>query len=182
MNKKCKLVISSEVNAKFYDLDPGVRRKLVEATKFFIPYAKHMPAYKLGRWDGTVSFTTLGGGTHVNLLEKLLPIVIEAGYEIEIEDQRIPYDFEFPLVTDDYFIDNLENPVWPPKHPAEGQQIKLRDYQVEVIRNYLDNLQCLQEIATGAGKCCIFATLIEIDIDETSDFGVYLLNKIKNKK
>lgn len=159
MEKKTKLVILDEVNAKFHDLDPGTRRKLVEATKFFIPYARHMPAFRLGRWDGTVSFTTLGGMTHVNLLEKLLPIVIEAGYEIEIEDQRVQHEFEFPLVTEDYFVDNMENPVWPPKHPAEGQLIKLRDYQVDVIRNYLDNLQCLQEVATGAGKTLMTATL-----------------------
>jgi superfamily II DNA or RNA helicase len=35
----------------------------------------------------------------------------------------------------------------------------LRDYQVEVINNFLSNPQCIQEIATGAGKTVITAAL-----------------------
>jgi superfamily II DNA or RNA helicase len=49
--------------------------------------------------------------------------------------------------------------VWPKGHVAEGQPIVLRDYQVEVINNFLGNPQSLQEVATGAGKTIITATL-----------------------
>jgi superfamily II DNA or RNA helicase len=41
----------------------------------------------------------------------------------------------------------------------EGQPMQLRDYQVEVINNFLENPQCIQEIATGAGKTVITAAL-----------------------
>ena len=41
----------------------------------------------------------------------------------------------------------------------EGQPMKLRDYQVEVINNFLQNPQCIQEVATGAGKTVITAAL-----------------------
>ena len=40
-----------------------------------------------------------------------------------------------------------------------GQPIKLRDYQVEIVNNFLKNPQCLQEIATGAGKTLMTASL-----------------------
>jgi hypothetical protein len=38
----------------------------------------------------------------------------------------------------------------------------LRDYQVEIINNFIDNPQALQEVATGAGKTIITATLSKI--------------------
>ena len=34
----------------------------------------------------------------------------------------------------------------------EGQPVVLRDYQIEIINEFLKNPQSLQEIATGAGK------------------------------
>jgi superfamily II DNA or RNA helicase len=37
--------------------------------------------------------------------------------------------------------------------------VVLRDYQVEIINKFLENPQCLQEIATGAGKTLITAAL-----------------------
>jgi superfamily II DNA or RNA helicase len=40
-----------------------------------------------------------------------------------------------------------------------GESIQLRDYQVEIINNFLTNPQSLQEIATGAGKTLITAAL-----------------------
>jgi superfamily II DNA or RNA helicase len=50
---------------------------------------------------------------------------------------------------------------WPKNHPAVGQPIKLRDYQVEIVNSFLENPQCIQEIATGAGKTIMTAALSE---------------------
>jgi len=157
--KKTKLIIKDEVNIRFTDLDPVTRKKLVTATECFVKSAKYSPLYKLKRWDGRISFTTIGGNSYINLLDKLIPILADAGYEIEIEDNRNKYEFSFPVVDEDYFVKNLENPVWPPKHPAEGQLIKLRDYQVDAVNNYINNTQSISEISTGAGKTIITATL-----------------------
>jgi len=52
----CKLIIEDEVNIKLEGLDVDVRRKLANALKFEVPYARYMPQYKLGRWDGKVAF------------------------------------------------------------------------------------------------------------------------------
>lgn len=152
---ECKLHILDEVNVKFEGLDPGTRRKIVNQLKFMVPYAFHLPAYKLGRWDGTVSFATIGGSTYLNLLDELLPTVQNSGYEIELVDHRKFYDFRFERIDKNVFAHKR----WPKGHPSENQPIILRDYQVEVINLFLDNLQGIQEIATGAGKTLITAAL-----------------------
>ena len=34
--------------------------------------------------------------------------------------------------------DSFSHVLWPPKHPAEGEPIVLRDYQVDVINKFLE--------------------------------------------
>ena len=152
---KAILEIKDEVNIRFKNLDPSTRRKLSDAVKYFLPHAYHMPAYKLGRWDGCVRFCDVGGRSYINLLDKLLPIVQKEGYELDIEDHRKHWDLSMEPVTTDSFA----HVKWPAKHPAAGQPIILRDYQVEAVNRFLDNPQCLQQIATGAGKTLITASL-----------------------
>jgi superfamily II DNA or RNA helicase len=153
--QKVILEIRDEVNVKFNGLDVKTRRKISDAVKYFLPYAYHMPAYKLGRWDGCIRYCDIGGRTYFNLLDKLLPIIVHEGYQVEIQDSRKVWNFSFDHVTQtDY-----DHIAWPSKHPREGEPIILRDYQVEVINRFLDNPQCLQEIATGAGKTLITAVL-----------------------
>tara|TARA_B100001093_G_C26836623_1_gene1018623 strand:+ start:291 stop:1748 length:1458 start_codon:yes stop_codon:yes gene_type:complete len=149
------LEIKDEVNVRFVGLDVKTRRKISEETKYFLPYAYHMPAYKLGRWDGCVRFCDIGGRTYMNLLDRLLPIVTKEGYNVDVVDHRSSWNFNFDHVESTSYDDVS----WPPKHPAAGLPIILRDYQVEVINKFLDNPQCLQQVATGAGKTLITAVL-----------------------
>ena len=152
---KVTLEIRDEVNVKFVGLDVKTRRKISDAVKYFLPYAYHMPAYKLGRWDGCVRFCDIGGRTYLNLLDQLLPIVTKEGYNVEVVDNRQSWDFSFEPVE----ASSFDHIAWPKNHPAEGLPIILRDYQVEAINRFLDNPQCLQQIATGAGKTLITAVL-----------------------
>jgi superfamily II DNA or RNA helicase len=153
--QKVTLEIRDEVNVKFVGLEPKTRRKISDAVKYFLPYARHMPAYKLGRWDGCVRYCDIGGRTYFNLLDKLLPLVIEDGYKVEVNDMRQSWNFQLEPVGElDY-----EHIAWPKGHPKAGEPIILRDYQVEVINRFLDTPQCLQQIATGAGKTIITAVL-----------------------
>ena len=152
---KCVLEIRDEVNVRFKGLDVKARRKISDACKYFLPHAYHMPAYKLGRWDGCVRYCDIGGRTYFHLLDKLVPIITAEGYEIEVQDNRKPWEFSFQHVNQQSY----EHVKWPKKHPAEGQPVILRDYQVDIINKFLDNPQCLQEIATGAGKTLITAVL-----------------------
>jgi superfamily II DNA or RNA helicase len=161
---KCNIILKDEVNCKIENLQLTTRRKLEKKLKFLLPYAFHSPAYKLGRWDGCVGFFTTGGNTFINCLPTILPILEEDGYSIDIEDQRTPWKLEFPEIQEDHF----SHKVWPAKHPAAGEPVVLRDYQVEIINKFLANPQSLQEIATGAGKTLITAALsnlVEMSID-----------------
>ena len=154
----CKLVIRDEVNIKLEGLPVEIRRKISNALKFELPYARHMPQYKLGRWDGTTTFFGLGGNGYLNHLDVILGILEENGIDLEeIEDLRESHKFEFEKITDHYWAD--QGKTWPKGHPMAGQPIVLRDYQLDAINNFMENPQGLQELATGAGKTIITATL-----------------------
>ena len=152
---KCKIILKDEVNCKVEGLSLTTRRKLEKKLKFFLPYAFHVPAYKLGRWDGCVSFFTMGGSTFINALPFILPVLEEDRYEIDIEDNRNSYDLQFNKIVEEHFADR----VWPKGHPFEGEPVILRDYQVDIINKFLENPQSVQEIATGAGKTLMTAAL-----------------------
>jgi superfamily II DNA or RNA helicase len=152
---KVTLEIKDEVNIRFVGLDTATRRKLIDEVKYFLPHAYYTPAYKLGRWDGMLRFCDVGGRSYLNLLDRLLPIVIKQGYEVEVDDQRNSWDFDFEPVS----AESYQHVKWPNKHPKAGEPITLRDYQVEAINNFLATPQCLQVIATGAGKTLITAVL-----------------------
>ena len=89
------LKIKDEVNVKFEGLDVSTRRKISDKLKYFVPYAYHLPSYKLGRWDGNIRFCDIGGRTYLNLLDQILPIIENNGYKITIEDERQHFDFNF---------------------------------------------------------------------------------------
>ncbi len=159
MTKICKLIVHDQCNASFIGLDPTTRRACNKELKYFIHAARHTPAYKLGRWDGCVSFFAINGNTFVNVIERVLPIIVNANYDIELDDQRPDNFFEFDEVSETYFTERFNGLVWPAPHTAAGQPIILRDYQVDVIRCALENLQSVQEISTGSGKTLICAAL-----------------------
>ena len=155
----CKLIIEDEVNIKLVGLEVDVRRRIANSLKFEVPYARYMPQYKLGRWDGKVAFFGIGGTGYVNHLDVITDVLHKSNVEIvDIEDRRETVDLKFDPIASDYWGDKT----WPKGHPAEGEKIRLRDYQVEVINNFLENPQSLQEVATGAGKTIITATLSNI--------------------
>ena len=154
--KHATIVIRDEVNIKVDGLELDARRALVNAFKYDVPGARYLPAVRLGRWDGKVSYFQLGGSTYVNLLPEIIPILEKFNYDIELDDQR-EYStvFDFTQIREDSFA----HKVWPKTHPMAGEPVVLRDYQVEIINNFLGNPQCIQEVATGAGKTLITAAL-----------------------
>ena len=154
--KQATIVIKDEVNIKVEGLELDARRALVNAFKYDVPGARYLPAVRLGRWDGKVSYFQLGGSTYVNLLPDIVPILEKFNYDIELDDQRTySTTFDFSQCREDSFAHKL----WPKTHPMAGQPVVLRDYQVEIINNFLGNPQCIQEVATGAGKTLMTAAL-----------------------
>ena len=152
----CKIIIKDEVNCKIEGLELDHRKRLVAKFKYDVPYARYLPAVRLGRWDGKVAYFQLGGSTYVNLLPEIIEWLTERNVHIDLVDERQAQPaFDFTAVTEDTFSDRT----WPPGHDIAGQPIKLRDYQVDIINNFLANTQSLQEIATGAGKTLMTASL-----------------------
>ncbi len=153
---QAQLIIRDEVNVKIEGLDLTTRKNLVNKFKYEIPGARYLPAVRLGRWDGKVPFFQLGGSTYINLLPEILPYLEEQGYGIDVHDTReYSTQFEFDQITEESF----SHIAWPKGHPKAGEPIMLRDYQVEILNNFLTNPQSVQEIATGAGKTIMTAAL-----------------------
>ena len=161
---QAKLIIRDEVNVKIEGLELTTRKKLVDRFKYEIPGARYQPSVRLGRWDGKVAFFQLGGSTYINLLPEILPLLESYNYDIDIEDTReYRTTFEFQEVTEKSY----NHIAWPKGHPKEGQPMELRDYQPEIINRFFANPQCVQEVATGAGKTVITAALA----DGVSEYG-----------
>ena len=161
---QAKLLIRDEVNVKIEGLELNTRTALVKKYKYEIPGARYQPSVRLGRWDGKVSFFNLGGTTYINLLPEILPYLDEQGYDVEIEDTRnYRTTFEFSTVDENTY----QHKRWPRNHPRAGEPIVLRDYQPEIINRFLSNPQCVQEVATGAGKTIVTAALA----DAVSQYG-----------
>jgi superfamily II DNA or RNA helicase len=161
---QAKLIIRDEVNVKIEGLELNTRTALVKRYKYEIPGARYQPSVRLGRWDGKVPFFNLGGTTYINLLPEILPYLDQQGYDIEVEDAReYRTTFEFKEVTEQSY----SHITWPKGHPKAGQPMELRDYQPEIINRFFANPQCVQEVATGAGKTVITAALA----DAVSPYG-----------
>ena len=154
----CKIIIKDEVNIKIENLDLDTRKALVKKFKYEDPTARFRPSYKLGRWDGSISFFGLGGTTYMSMLPQVLEYLESKNYYIKLEDQRRTTLLSFSEITEDFWGDQT----WPIGHRFAGQKIRLRDDQVEVINKFLENPQCIQEIATGFGKTITTATLAKI--------------------
>jgi superfamily II DNA or RNA helicase len=154
----CKISILDEVNIKISDLDLDTRKALVKKFKYEDPSARFRPSFKLGRWDGTISFFGLGGTTYMSMLPQVLEYLESKNFYINLEDHRRSSQLEFKEIAEDFWGDQT----WPEGHRYAGEKIRLRDDQVEVINKFLANPQCIQEIATGFGKTITTATLAKI--------------------
>ena len=96
----------------------------------------------------------------MNHLDKIIEYLHESGVEIEeVNDKREKFDLTFDQVDKNYFSaqDLVLKDIYAKVNPIE-----LRDYQVDVINNFIKEPQSLQEVATGAGKTIITAALSSI--------------------
>ena len=87
---RCKIIIQDEVNVKIDGLDVEIRRKIANKLKWAVPYARYLPQYKLGRWDGKVGFFGLGGNGYVNHLDVIIQLLNDYGIEIEESQNLTP--------------------------------------------------------------------------------------------
>ena len=72
--KQCKIIVKDEVNARIEGLELSERKALVKMFEYEIPGARYLPSVRLGRWNGKVSYFSLGGSTFINLLPEIIPV------------------------------------------------------------------------------------------------------------
>lgn len=175
---KAKLILKDQVTVKIEGLDPATRRKLYQKYSIVVPYARHVAAFKLGRWDGKQHYFSMGGSTYLNLLPEILPILVDDGYDIDIVDNRQYYSFNFGLIDEDVF----SHVSWPKGHPEENTSVKLRDYQIEAVNSFIQNPQSLQSITTSGGKCLTGDTQLNLILDPKTSFGQFMINKLQQRE
>jgi superfamily II DNA or RNA helicase len=94
----------------------------------------------------------------MSILPEVIEELVRQGYDPELEDLRVALPLNFTEISEDFWGDQT----WPEGHRFAGEKIRLRDDQVEVVNKFLENPQCIQEIATGFGKTITTATLAKI--------------------
>lgn len=141
----CKIVYTSQVKCTIRGLSLDTKKYLFNKYSFFVPSARFSPLYKLGRWNGKVSYFTELGSTYISLLSEIVPYLENEGYEIEYEYMTDKYDFNFTDIDETY----LNEYVWNKGHRFEGQPVQLFDHQVNIVNSFLHNPKSIIEAATG---------------------------------
>ena len=141
--------IQDEVNVKFRGLSSDLIERAKKTVTWTVPGFAHMPMYRSGRWDGTISLMSNTGKTYLNLLDRMLPMLESAGVEFEIEDNRHDWSSVVDqIVLPDQYL--FSEHTWD--GTPDGEPIVLRDYQLDAVHAALLSGQGLLEMATGAGK------------------------------
>ena len=136
---RCTITVRDEVNCLLTGIDQNTKYALKKLLTFEVPGARHMPKYKLGVWNGQVSLFK-EGWTYTNLIdEDFIGVLEEAGYDIEIVDDRGSTAIQCEHVDEGSFSHLTGAPL-------------LRDYQVAAINTALDSRSGILVMATGAGK------------------------------
>lgn len=153
---KIKLTIHDEVNCTFEGISLVDRTYLFNKNKILNPTLRFTPSFKMGRFDGKTPYFFMNGKTYINLLGPILEYLESKKYDIELIDKRTyNRNFEFENIDKNF----LSNKVWPVDHSLAGQPIILRDHQVDIINNFLNNPQGIVSAATASGKSLVTAVL-----------------------
>lgn len=146
MSKTCTIRILDEVNCAVLGLDDYHSK---EMNKRYSPYMDgyfHSKKYKLGVWDGRISFYSKGGRTYTKLLPEIITQVHKWGYKISLIDNRSPVQLVMDKIGADYFKDKNET-------------IELGDHQVDAVNAILSETGGIIRAGTGAGKSYMIAAL-----------------------
>jgi len=146
LSKKAIVKILDEVNCVIIGIDDKDHKYF--KTKYS-PLAEgyfFSKKYKLGVWDGTISFYSKAGKTYVQLLDEIVPELMKRGYKIELIDNRESFTLNVPEIDKDYFSDN---------------NIELGKHQVDAVNSIIRNNGGIIVAATGAGKSWCVAALAD---------------------
>lgn len=116
---------------------------------------RHQPRFKMGVWDGQVSYFN-NGQIDLGLWREVANCCAEFGYSFVVENkQDFPLERDITLDSvqtfcDEFFVD----------HKSGGNKFTPYEHQLDTIYKILKNRYCLTEIATGGGKSLVFSTIL----------------------
>lgn len=146
-NKKVIIKVLDEVNCVVMGLDTKDNDALKKKYSPFADGYFFSKKYKLGQWDGKISFYSKGGKTYLQLLDEIIPQVKRWGYKIELIDNRESFMLDIPTIDKDYL---------------QEVGIELGDHQVNGVNAITENNGGIILAGTGAGKSIMCATLCDL--------------------
>lgn len=135
------------------DTDDGLAKELECYFTFEVPGAKFMPAVKKRRWDGKVRlFSSKTGKIYVGLLSYIKEFCERNDLEYEVEKG---IENEQNISREDVlgFIQSL-------KPKSRGQDLQVRDYQVDAVHSAIQKHRGLFLSPTASGKSLIIYSLV----------------------
>ena len=85
---KAIINVLNEVDCVITGLTDEHVNTLYEHYGIYVDGYKFMPSFQLKKWDGKVRFFSKTGKTYTKILDEILCVLIEYGYEIELKDNR----------------------------------------------------------------------------------------------
>ncbi len=145
----------SKVNEVYLTLevDDSLERELSDYFTFEVPGAKFMPQYRNKIWDGKIRlFSPHNGRIYVGLLPYIKEFCSKNSIEYIIEEG----------------IENVRNVIRQDvrdfatslRPKSKGQQIEIRDYQLDAIHHAISTNRSLLLSPTASGKSLIIYTLV----------------------
>jgi superfamily II DNA or RNA helicase len=148
--KHTDLYILDEINVGFDGLEDEDIDCIIKETKLIKKGAHMTAAYQMKLDDGMVSHFEENGLTFFYMLNKVLPIIEDMGYTVDVFDERAA-----PLNKDNIGNDLLKE-----------YGIELYYYQVDAINKVINNERGIIEVATSGGKSFIAAGLTKVYEDD----------------
>jgi len=139
--------------------EPHILYEFAPHFTFEVPGAKFMPQYRNKHWNGEIRLlSTHTGEIYVGLLDKIISLAKQYGYDYEFEDNKfygLPFEVnEFISLegTKDY-INSICN-------------LAPRDYQIDGVYDALRNNRKLLISPTGSGKSLMIYSLVRYYTDK----------------
>lgn len=152
MSKKpVTLKILDEVNVFFAGLRITDINYLRNKFSILAPNHFFHPKFKLGVWDGKISFFDKAGKTYLQLVPEIVRYLSKQNYKIKVVDKRHDFDVTLPEIDETYLQD---------------YGITLGEHQVEAVNALTQNCGGIFIGGTGAGKTICAAALAKLYTEE----------------
>lgn len=165
-----KILPFNETFVKVEIDDYGIEQEFSEFFTFFTKGYKFSPAYKNGTWDGKIRLYNARTKTlYKGLIEIALKFSKMRNEQFHLDKSLSPLDFS---INKEDFFDFCSNL----KISTNGNEIDVRDYQIEAAWKGLYNFRSILICPTGSGKSLIIYMLLRYLLEKNlNDIKIILI-------